>query len=405
VVACAAFASELDLHIRTLQIKGFRSLRDVTWSVGRLNVLVGPNGSGKSNLLRAIGLLQSAAGGDLADELSRLGGVERLLWDGRAEALAWKVETERLPALVTGGVEQAQHALLYLLELRKAASASGFRIERERLDRLEEASSVTLPPLLDAVPGRAIVRMPPREAFYTVPAEELSEERPLLGSVQGAIVHPTTERFRADLANIAVYRDMFVHAGAALRQAAVARMEQRVAADGQNLVPVLHTLYAGDRAMKQTIDDAMRAAFGDEYEELVFAPVADQRVQLRLRWKPLRNAQAATELSDGTLRFLLMLAILLQPAPGPLVAIDEPETGLHPRMLPVVAELAVEASRRTAVVLATHSPELLAAFGTTKPAVTVAACVGGETRVSTIDGDELTPARRGRGRSSRTTVW
>lgn len=103
---------------------------------------------------------------------------------------------------------------------------------------------------------------------------------------------------------------------ALLRQAAIARLESRVAADGQNLIPVLHTLYTGSREFKYTVDTAMRAAFGADFEELVFPKAANQRVQLRLRWRSLKTEQSAANLSDGTLRFLLLLAIFASPNPA-----------------------------------------------------------------------------------------
>lgn len=103
----------------------------------------------------------------------------------------------------------------------------------------------------------------------------------------------------------------------------------------------------------------MKAAYGDDFEELVFPPAADQRIQLRVRWKSLKREQTAADLSDGTLRFLFLLTVLASPSPAALVAIDEPETGLHPAMLPIVAEYAVDASSRTQVILTTHSPQLL----------------------------------------------
>jgi predicted ATPase len=89
----------------------------------------------------------------------------------------------------------------------------------------------------------------------------------------------------------------------------------------------------------------MRAAFSDDYEELVFPPAADQRVQMRVRWRSLKTEQSAADLSDGTIRFLMLLAILANPSPGELIAIDEPEAGLHPSMLPIIAEHAAAAPR------------------------------------------------------------
>lgn len=112
-------------------------------------------------------------------------------------------------------------------------------------------------------------------------------------------------------------------------------------------------------------------------------------MQLRLRWRTLKNAQSAADLSDGTLRFLLLVAILANPEPGALVAIDQPEAGLHPSMLPVVADLARQAADSTQVILTTHSPQFLDAFGVEFPTTTVAEWRDGKTELSVLDGDEL----------------
>jgi predicted ATPase len=94
-------------------------------------------------------------------------------------------------------------------------------------------------------------------------------------------------------------------------------------------------------------------------------------------------------MSDGTLRFLFLLAVLANPSPPPVIAIDEPETGLHPSMLPIVAEYALDAATRSQVVLTTHSTQLLDAFTETKPVTTVSAWENGETVLQTLDGEEL----------------
>jgi len=151
----------------------------------------------------------------------------------------------------------------------------------------------------------------------------------------------------------------------------------------------LHTLYTGDREFKRSIDDAMRVAFSGDYEELVFPPAADQRVQLRVRWRSLKTEQSAADLSDGTIRFLMLLAILANPTPGDLIAIDEPEVGLHPSMLPIVAEHAAAAAERTQVILTTHSTQLLDAFTDTPPTTTIAQWKDGETVLAIVDHEEL----------------
>src|SRR4051794_34893648 len=91
------------------------------------------------------------------------------------------------------------------------------------------------------------------------------------------------------------------------------------------------------RATPKVSHKAMRAAFGNDFEKLVFPPAADQRIHMRIRWRSLKREQSAADLSDGTLRFLFLLAVLANPSPPPVIAIDEPETGLHPSMFPIVA--------------------------------------------------------------------
>jgi len=171
----------------------------------------------------------------------------------------------------------------------------------------------------------------------------------------------------------------------------VARSGTQVAPDGQNLVTVLHTLYQTDRDFKQELNAAMKGAFGEEFEELIFPPAAEQRIQLGVRWRSLRHGQAAADLSDGTLRFLFLLAILANPNPPPLIAIDEPETGLHPSMLRIIAEYAADASRRAQVILTTHSPALLDAFRGIRPQPSIAVLewVGGRTDLSIRTEEEL----------------
>ena len=134
---------------------------------------------------------------------------------------------------------------------------------------------------------------------------------------------------------------------------------------------------------------AYPAAFGDDFEELVFPPASDQRIQMRIRWKSLKREQSAAELSDGTLRFLFLLTVLASPSPAPIIAIDEPETGLHPSMLPLVAEYAVDAATRSQVILTTHSPQFLDAFVGNRPTTTVAKWENGETILQTLKGEDL----------------
>lgn len=375
------------MGIQKLNIRGFRSLRDVTWEPGQLNVVIGPNGSGKSNLLRALLLLQKSAQGELPEEVLKAGGIAPLLWDGQVQELSWSLQTDPLDR----SRDRTREALTYELCLHQLGASSAYRVQHELLANyyLKNQGQAAAPKkFLERRPGHAVT-FDLLERKLVAHEGSIPDEQTLLALLAGPFSNPVVSGFRDMVSGWSLYHDIHVDQGAKLRQATVARMDRRVAADGQNLIPVLHTLYTGHRDFKRTLDDAMRAAFSDDYEELVFPPAADQRVQMRVRWRSLKTEQSAADLSDGTIRFLLLLAILANPNPGDLIAIDEPEAGLHPSMLPIIAEHAVEAAERAQVILTTHSTQLLDAFTDAQPTTSVAQWRDGETHLGIVDREEL----------------
>ena len=361
------------MRIEKLDIEGFRSLRKTSWRPGNLNVVIGPNGSGKSNLLRFLDLLAVSAQGRLGKYIQSLGGMDPIVWDGRADSIKCTLRTT--PVGGSLGPEE------YELELAKLGGGSSYKIASERLIN----SFIYL-----ERHARSAVVFDTEQRRFATPEEYVSDEETLLSLASGPFTqNPRIPPFQRALASIAVYHDLHTDKDAPIRRPVVSRMEERIEPDGQNLVAVLHTLYSNDREFKRDIHLAMNGAFGDDFEELVFPPASDQRVQLRIRWRSLQREQSTAEMSDGTLRFLFLMAVLANPSPPPVVAIDEPETGLHPSMLPIVAEYAIDAATRSQVILTTHSTQLLDAFTETKPVTTVAAWENGETALRTLDGDEL----------------
>src|SRR5260221_5853918 len=361
------------MKIQNLAVKGFRSLADIKWAPGDLNVLIGPNASGKSNLLRVLELLSASAQEELEKYVQREGGMEPLVWDGSEPSIELGVELERRDS---PGIE-------YRLELKRLGKTSSYRIGYELLNDIGSAGS------------KWLERSPLRSAFfddergeYEIP--QISEVETLLSLSSGPFSpNKTIPEVQGSLASWAVYQDLRTDRDAIVRLPAVATFSKRVAADAHNLISVLHTLYTSDRDFEEKVDMAMGVAFGSEYEKLIFPPDADQRVQLRVRWKSLRRAQSAADLSDGTLRFLFLLAALANPNPPPIIAIDEPDIGLHPGMLPIIAEFATGASERSQVVLTTHSPAFLDAFEETTPTITVLNSVEGRTNLQVLSGEKL----------------
>jgi len=376
------------MKISRMEIKGFRSLKNISWAPGKLNVIIGPNGAGKSNLLRLLELMSVSAQGRLGKYVQHSGGMEPLVWDGVLEGIRFEIHaSELLPFWMPG-----RNWLTYGVELARLGRTGTYAIGEERLlyfHRQKPEEKVEPFAILDREKMNARIFDEDRKEWIA-PQESLLEEETLLSQTAGPFaINQHIPLFRQQLSEWRVYHDVDVSLSARLRQPAVARLDKRVDSDGQNLVSVLHTLYTGERDFKKDMDLAMRAAFGDDYDELVFPPAADQRIQLSVRWKSLRREQTAADLSDGTLRFLFLLTVLASPSPAPLIAIDEPETGLHPSMLPIIAEYSVDTAERVQVIFTTHSPQFLDAFGDVPPLTTVARWANGETVLKTLKGEKL----------------
>lgn len=372
------------MEIIKLEVSGFRSLKEIVWEPGKLNVLIGANGTGKSNILRLLELLAAAAEGKLSRHVQSSGGMEAIIWDGRMSSIDIQLTTTPV------GMEEGPE--VYLFKLERIGSSGSFQIARESLTnlaRMNEGKSKNPFKLLEREWKHAVV-FDETEHRLIPPDGSISEDETLL-SVAGVPLgaNKWTYMYRKQLSEVSIYQDIHVHSTSSIRQPSVTRFEKRLASDGQNLVTVLHTLYTSDRDFRTQIDEGMNAAFGDEYEELTFPPAADQRIQLRIRWKGLKNAQSAADLSDGTLRFLLLMAILSSPDIAPVVAIDEPEIGLHPRMLSIVAEYAVEAASRSQIIFTTHSPEFLSAFNDEIPTTSVLTWSNGITHIENLSPDDL----------------
>jgi predicted ATPase len=395
------------MKILSLQVEGYRSLKNQTWTPGNLNVVIGPNGSGKSNLLSVFEVLSEGARGGLGKHVQREGGMGPLVWDGRVERIRVRTKMSPLPPYI----DEVQDALTYGLTLDRLGMTSAYVIAHEILAnycKVEQGLTDQPFKLLERDRQHAVIYSIDEQRFVTpttttpppvvkgqgtsleISADRVSEEEPLLAAVGGPLApNRFAAAFRDELASWAIYQSVRTDRDAMIRQAAVARLETRVQPDGQNLISVLHTLYTGDREFKEELNAAMRAAYSDDFEELVFPPAANQRVQLCVRWKSLQCERSTADLSDGTLRFLFLLAVLANPKPPGLIAIDEPETGLHPSMLPIVAEYARDAANRTQVVLTTHSPEMLDAFRDEPPTTTVMEWKDGQTALRVLAGDGL----------------
>jgi predicted ATPase len=332
------------MAITQLEVAGYRSVRKLVLPVGSLTVIVGPNGSGKTNLYRALYLLSVAAEGRLAQVLAEEGGVPSVLWAG---------QREKKPVRLTVGVRFDE--LAYELSLGPVPPVPGGSLFNLDPEVKEEH--------LWALEGRrrgVLMERKDRTAFLrdsegqrtTFPAQLWSSES-VLSQLAEPHRFPRLAEVQRTLRMWRFYHHFRTDPEAPLRSPQVGVRTPVLAHDGRDLAAALQTIIEiGDaEALERAIDDAFP---GSSLE--VQAP--EGRFSLYLHQPGLLRPLAARELSDGTLRYLCLLAVLLSPRPPDFLALNEPETSLHPDLLGPLARLIVDASTSSQVWVTTHAEAL-----------------------------------------------
>lgn len=340
--------------IKHLELKRFRSFQDLDLEMRPLTVLIGPNGGGKSNLLDVFALLSQAARGKLADGIAERGGFDNLRFRGETD--------ERICVSLDFGpagtfVEEAVD-VHYRLELRPIGAVGQVWFEQ-----------VSLGPKPGFDKPMGLMRRDSNGCrFRNLLKKELEEIKDLEAGTELAITqvkdqkaYPTPYKMMRELDSWQLYDPVPTHRDAPVRRPQLLRSGLRVARDGANLAPVLHVLQNQHPHAYEDLIDQLRNTYSG-FKYLSF-PQEGGDGMINLRWweEPYEEAFGFSTnlLSDGTLRLLVLLAILMSPDPPPLVCIDEPELGLHPDWVKLIAELAVSASEKSQLVIATHSPEFV----------------------------------------------
>jgi len=375
-------------RITRLEIEGYKSLKHVVWEPGKLNILIGPNGSGKSNLLRLLEMLAASAKGEQKDFINADGGMEAILWDRRAGEMSVELRSA-FATDETGQTERSSTDFTYSIALELDKRWNRQVITRESLqaidlnkesttyiDRDRDSMTILLADGAPRVQGhRDDLDTALHMSFY-----HREDER----------AHPSFRLFREFLSGPKCYIHPDVGLGSIIRDPTTVRYEADLLPDGRNLVNFLYTMRNESPLFRENLDQLLKAVFPD-MEEIQISPAADQYIQMRVRWKSLQSPQPAALLSDGILKFLFLASIFSNPDLPSLIAIDEPDVGFHPSVLHIIAEIASEASERTQVVLATHSPEFLNAIQDVNPDVSVSVMEWseGETLLKNLSGEKL----------------
>ncbi len=344
-----------------------------------LNVLIGPNGSGKSNLIEIIGLLQ-AAPKDLSTPIREGGGIRDWIWQGEPEALSAWVE-------VVVANPRGHHALRYAL--RFAERSHRFELIEERIAN-ERPDPGHIEPYLyfEQQEGRAVLNyrdMGTGGVRRELRPENIEANQSILAQRKDPDLYPELTYLGNKLSQIHPYREWSFGRYTQPRLPQKADLPNDfLAEDGKNLGLVLNQLKQSPKA-KNKLLNALRKL----YEGIVDFNVSIQSGNVQVFLQEDNITIPATRLSDGTLRYLCLLAILCQPTPPPLVCIEEPELGLHPDILPGLAELLREASERCQLVVTTHSDVLVDALTETPESVVICEKEKGQTTLRRLDKDSI----------------
>ncbi|WP_298944366.1 AAA family ATPase [uncultured Microbacterium sp.] len=341
--------------LKTLAVAGYRSLRDVIVPLAPLTVVTGPNGSGKSNLYRALRLLASAARGELVGAVAREGGLPSLLWAG-AESGGTQGTVRKGPVAVRLGF--ASDELGYLVDLGIPQAERGDPFARDPEIKREQvfAGTVAKPSTLLIDRTRQNTRV--REGAWTNLDQKLAPYESIVTDLADGDTAPELLGLRRMMSGWRFYDHFRVDADAPARRPQVGTRSHTLAHDGSNLAAVWETVVqAGFGA---DLDRAVDEAFPGSR---VRVESSDGLFRLTLQQPGLLRPLETAELSDGTLRYLLLCAALLPARPAPLIVLNEPESSLHITLLPALARLVVRAAERTQVIVVSHAPALVDGVG------------------------------------------
>lgn len=364
--------------IQRLKVSGLLSFgpHGIDLPLADLNVLIGPNGSGKSNLLEVLALLK-AAPTNLPAPVKEMGGVREWLWkpwsDGAEATIEAVVEYVGKRSPLRHGLAITDHG-------------GRFEVVDEWIQNATPNPGHSLPyvfyrfdrgsPVLGETQALAMERQLRRE--------NIKPEQSVLSQIRDLERYPALGWLQERYEQIRLFRNWPFGPAASLRREQSTHGRADFLTDGgENLALVLSRIRS---RVKSELLEALRKLY-EGIQDINFQ-IEGGNVLFFLEEQGGREIPA-TRLSDGTLRYLCLLAILLHPDPPPLIAIEEPELGLHPDVIPHIAELMIAASQRTQLVVTTHSRMLVDALSEHPDSVIVCEKVNGESQFERLDPDRL----------------
>lgn len=323
--------------IHKISLQGYKSFQSIELELNQLNILIGPNGAGKSNLIHFFKFLDSLVQERLELFVGNTGGAERLLHFGSKSTKAIFAALE------------LKH-LGYKLEL-KPNDNNTLIFQEEAIWRPDKQDSSQIPTLESKAgqPGDWV------SLGAGQPESKLTSQYSPLAPLNFEV-----REVQQTLFWCRPYHFHDTSRDAKLRKPGYIYNNERLKPDASNLAAFLYKLSTEHPKHHQLILKTIQRV-APFIQELVYRVILGQTDQILFEWreKSSQDLFDINYLSDGTIRFICLATLLLQPEPPVLILIDEPELGLHPSAIYLLAEMLKQAAKRTQVIVATQSPALL----------------------------------------------
>jgi predicted ATPase len=347
--------------LTTLAISNYRSLRNLIVSLRGLNLVTGPNGSGKSSVYRALRLLAETAQGGVIPSLAREGGLQSTLWAGpeklgravkRGEhKLEGTVRKERVNLRLGFAGDDFGYAIDLGLP---SPSRSAFSLDPEIKTECIWAGPILRPAALLVERRSWVVRTRKSDGDWDTLSYQLATFDSMMSQLADPRNAPEMLILREQIRSWRFYDHFRTDVDAPARLPQIGTHTPVLSNDGSDLAAALQTIQeiGNPAALNEAVADAFPGSS-------VSVLNIEGRFEIAMHQHGLLRPLKAAELSDGTLRYLLWIAALLTPRPPGLLVLNEPETSLHPDLLPALARLIAGAAERSQVLVVTHAPKLI----------------------------------------------
>ena len=340
-----------------------------------LNVLIGPNGSGKSNLIEVIGLLQ-AAPRDLTIPIRDGGGIANWIWKGGPQASSAHVETV---LDCQSDLTELRHRLAF----RK--SGQRFELRGEQIANTEAYPDANEPEIHFERDGDRATLASHVEGKLDLRPQDLNPQQSILAQRRDPVFYRELTWLGDMYLRMRVYREWSFGRNTPPRLPQDSDLPNKFLMEGGKNLGLMLNRLKREPKIKNKVLEALRQL----YEGIVDFDVIIEGGTVQVFLQEGTIIVPSTRLSDGTLRYLCLLAILYHPVPPPLVCIEEPELGLHPDILPGLADLLREASERCQLIVTTHSDVLVDKLTDTPESIVVCEKQEGQTQLRRLDKEEL----------------